>query len=165
MYDEVQYYLPNDVNEIVATFTTASIKCIHLNTRSVKNKMVCLEELLTEFSFQFSVIMLTETWSTSESDIFRLPNYNTYYLNRSHSRGGGVALLIADDVECQILHSYTVLSPDYEMLSLCTGKHVFSVCYRPPTGDIPAFIKFYDEFLAYVVQNHNSKTCWWRFQH
>lgn len=130
------------------------LKCFHLNTRSVRNKMSCLEELFTELSFQFSVIMLTETWSTSDYDVFRLRNYNTYYLNRSSSRGGGVALLVNNDDNTgfQILDRYTVIMADYEMLSLCVDKIVFSVCYQPPNGDINTFLKFYDQFLDFVAE-------------
>lgn len=116
--------------------------------------MSCLEELFTELSFQFSVIMLTETWSTSDYDVFRLRNYNTYYLNRSSSRGGGVALLVNNDDNTgfQILDRYTVIMADYEMLSLCVDKIVFSVCYQPPNGDINTFLKFYDQFLDFVAE-------------
>lgn len=32
------------------------------------------------------------------------------------------------------------------------------MCYRPPSGDISAFLEFYDQFLAFVAHNHNSKT-------
>lgn len=148
-----RYYLPNDVNGLVPRFSPLSLKCIHFNTRSVRNKFLCLEEFFTEFSFQFSVIMLTETWSTSDFDVFRLPNYRTYYLNRTSSRGGGIALLLYNSTECTLLDCYSAITPDYEVLSLCSGQTVFSVCYRPPNGDVLKFFEFYDQFLAFVTEN------------
>lgn len=150
--DETRYYLSN---EVVSTFSTASEKCIHLNTRSVKNEVLCLE-FFAGLSFKFSAIMLTETWSTCDYDVFRLKDYTTYYVNRQNVRGE--ALLLSNDVQGQILESYTVITRDYEILSVCTQSTVFSVCYRPPDSNISSFLQFYDLFLASVVQCHHQKT-------
>lgn len=65
-----------------------SFNCFHLNTRSARNKTVELGLLFDEFNFLFDVIMFTETWYSNESDVFSLPDYNGYYLNRTIGRGG-----------------------------------------------------------------------------
>lgn len=147
------FYLPTDLNRIASYFPTTSVKAIHLNSRSVRNKMQSLEEFFSEFNFKFSVIMLSETWSTGTHDVFMMNSYKTHFLNRSSGRGGGVALLLEASQNGQILNSYSAITPDYEILSLLVGRSVYSVCYRPPNGDIPVFLEFYDNFLSFLAEN------------
>lgn len=85
----------------------------------MKNKVLSLEEMFAEFDFLFSVIMLTETWSTNDRDVFRLEHYKTFYLNRTNARGGGVSLLVVDNVECQLIDRYCLITPDFEVLTVC----------------------------------------------
>lgn len=113
--------------------------------------MVLLDEFFSEFRFMFSVIMLSETWSTSAHNVFRMTNYKTYYLNRPVGRGGGVALLLNENVTGEMLNPYSVVTPDYEIISLCAKKCIYSVCYRPPSGDLSVFLKFYEHFLSFVA--------------
>lgn len=148
------YHLPSDVGGIASRFSRTSLKAIHLNTRSVKNKMESLEEFFCEFSFPFSVIMLSETWSTGTNDVFRMPDYDTYYLNRVDCRGGGVALLLPTNTEIEMFDTYSVISPDYEILTLRCSNVVFSVCYRPPKGNVAAFLNFYNEFVTFIATNN-----------
>lgn len=148
-----RYFLPSELNSITSSFSPNSVKAIHLNARSVRNKLLCLEEFFSEFLFQFSVIMLSETWSTCEYDVLKLANYKTYYLNRTKCRGGGVALLLCNSYECEVLELYSMITPDYEILSLCAGTIVFSVCYRPPNGNVTSFLEIYDRFLSFVCEN------------
>lgn len=100
---DTHFYLPREVNAVVSKLLPASVKCIHLNARSVRNKVFPLEEMFAEFNFLFSAIMLTETWCTNDQDVFRLQHYKTFYLNRSDSRGGGVAVLVQENIECQLI--------------------------------------------------------------
>lgn len=154
--NQCHYHLPTDLNRIASCFSPTSIKAIHLNSRSVRNKMQPLEEFFSEFRFTFSAIMLSETWSTDAHDVFRMNNYTTHFLNRSICRGGGVALLLDASLNGQILDHYSAVTPDYEILSLSVGKSVYSVCYRPPNGDITAFLDFYDTFLSFLAENSRS---------
>lgn len=112
-----------------------------------------LVEFFSEFDVTFSVIVLGETWSTDAHDVFRMKSYTTYFLNRSAGRGGGVALLLEASQNGQILDSYSTITPYYEILSLLVGRSVYSVCYRPPNGDITTFLEFYDSFLSFLAEN------------
>lgn len=150
---QMRYFLPSELNRIASCVAPTSLKVVHLNARSIKNKAICLEEFFGEFSFDFSLIMLSETWSTSAIDIFTMANYKTYYLNRSGLRGGGIALLVSNDMECDKLDSYSLITDDFEILSVCTGTFVFSVCYRPPKGNVAKFLEFYDYFLSFIADN------------
>lgn len=152
--EHMSYFLPSDLNKITSCTTKpTSFKAIHLNVRSVKNKTMCLEEFFGEFSFTFSLVMLTETWSTNDSDTFTMTHYKTYSLNRSSQRGGGVALLVSNNIECDKLDSYSLITDDFEIISVCTGQFVFSVCYRPPKGNALKFFQFYDNFLSFITDS------------
>lgn len=152
MYEHT-FYSPDDLNIMVSNFRSSVLKCVHLNARSVRNKIFSLEEFFTKFSFSFSVIMFSETWSTNESDVFRMKGYNTYYINRPCGRGGGTAILTLEQMDCELLDSFCIVTPDYEVLTLIADKEIYSVCYRPPNGHISTFFYFYEGFLSFVVEN------------
>ncbi|CAN8019989.1 unnamed protein product, partial [Ixodes persulcatus] len=42
------------------------------------------------FQFSFDIIMLTETWYATETEVLQMPLYSSYVLNRTSRRGGGV---------------------------------------------------------------------------
>ena len=66
-----------------------SLKCLHVNAQSARNKAPDIELLLDQFGFLFDIVMLTETWYSDEDNVLRLPAYNTHFLNRTSRRGGG----------------------------------------------------------------------------
>lgn len=84
-------------------------------------------------------IMITETWSTNDTDVCRLPGYQTYYLNRATGQGGGVCMLFNKQYLSELIHDYTVSPKDYEMLSVCLESCLYVVCYHPPHGCIEKF--------------------------
>lgn len=94
--------------------------------------------------------MLTETRCTDDVNIFRLPLYNTFYLNRPTGRGGGVCILIRKSIECEILNEFSTVTQDYELLTINLHNTVFSVCYRPPSDYITHFLEYLDTFLAFT---------------
>lgn len=51
-----------------------------------------------------------------------------------------------------------MLCDDFEILSVRVNKHVFSVCYRPPHGNVSSFFLFYGQFLDFVSANGCSVT-------
>lgn len=90
----LSYLHVTDFIERLGHETKTSIRAVHLNVRSAKNKIIDLECLFSQFEIPFNAILLTETWCTSENDAFQLPSYERDCLNRTSSRGGGVCALI-----------------------------------------------------------------------
>lgn len=151
--DEHDFYSPDDLNNVVSHLGRHALKSVHLNARSVRNKALLLDEFFSQFSFNFSVVMFSETWSKNESDVFRMEGYNTHYLNRPCGRGGGVAVLTLEQMDCELVDAFSIVTPDYEVLSLFADKVLYSVCYRPPSGHVPTFLEFYESFLSFVVES------------
>lgn len=97
--------------------------------------------------------MGTETWYTCDEEVFRLPGYNSFYLNRSSCRGGGVLQLISGNLSCSLLTEFTTITPDYEALALIQNNHVYVVLYRPPDGCVEKFCVFLERLLTFVSTN------------
>src|SRR5678816_4318401 len=68
------------------------LNVLALNIRSVRknfNEFICLLKIL---DLDFSIIILTETWLTSNSNVgFTIPNYLSYHIYRDNY-GGGISI-------------------------------------------------------------------------
>jgi len=70
--DNFNYYYPND---LVSTFSV-----IHINARSIFNKLDDLKIILKSFPFSFSAIAITETWlNENTAPLVRLEGYTFLY--------------------------------------------------------------------------------------
>lgn len=65
------YLLPKDVNAVATNQHKNSLKCLHLNVRSLYSKEAELDCFISSFSFLFDVVMLTETWCKDDQDNFQ----------------------------------------------------------------------------------------------
>lgn len=151
---ESPYVLPADFSQYLERSFESSLKVFHLNARSARNKVTDLECLFSQFSIKFNIIMFTETWYTEEEDVFRLPSYNHYCLNRVSNRGGGVCLLIEESIKTELLSTFCTMTKDYEVLSLVAENMLISVVYRPPDGNINTFLAYFEGLLGFGSDNN-----------
>lgn len=131
----------------------------HLNVQSVKNKIEELDIFLGSFDFMYDVIMLTETWYRSRNEVDALENYEHFNLCRDVKQGGGVCMYVKKCFECVMIDEFTIITNDYEMLTLKHHKSVFCVVYRPPSGNITAFLEYIDLFLRFICENEYMVFC------
>lgn len=80
------YFKPRDLNELAAKKSTVSV--LHMNIQSTRGKEAAFDEFLNEFRFNFTAIMITETW-LHDHESFVVNNYQSFHLNRTDRRGGG----------------------------------------------------------------------------
>lgn len=146
-------FLPSDIYA-ASSQKTKTISCFHINAQSLRNKGDEFEAFFSTLNFRFNVVMVTETWYQNSCEILQLPNYNTHVQNRNDKRGGGVLIAIEKCFKCSILADFTQIHDDYEVLSLQSGKNVFSVIYRPPKSNFSNFACFLDEYLQWVSDNN-----------
>lgn len=97
--------------------------------------------------------MFSETWFADAADVIKLPMYNTYFLNRTVCRGGGVALLLRETICGELLTDYSCVHKDFEMLSLLIDKKIITVCYRPPGGNLSSFFTYLESFFEFANDN------------
>lgn len=96
--------------------------------------------------------MLSETWYSNGCKMIHVDGYDQFYLNRSTRRGGGIALLTTKRKNCTIVPEFSTITDHYEILTVQSKNDIISVLYRPPNGNIPCFINFYESFLEYVCK-------------
>lgn len=149
---DTDYFLPSDLQSFMGKEYDGSLKCFHLNTRSARNKANELDFFFHQFSFDFDIIMLTETWFSDANDVLKLPMYNAFFKPHRKS-GGGVALLLRESMSCEMLTDYCCVHQNYEILSVLIGHSIIAVCYRPPAGNISSFFAFLESFLEFANEN------------
>lgn len=69
--------------------------------------------------------------------MFQPPGYQSFFRSRQDKRGGGVALLLRDDIVAKPVDEFTDITSDYKVLTMQSHNNTFSVVYRPPSGDNP----------------------------
>lgn len=147
------YLLPKEVGLIFTEQTKAPFSLFHLNVQSVRNKFDELNIFLDSFSFRFDVIMLTETWYKNTDEVDRLEGYNIFNLNRSDKVGGGIAMYVKKHFKCSVITDFTIITNDYEILTLQHEKSIYSVVYRPPCGNISSFFEILEVFFRFIGEN------------
>ena len=85
------------------TFTILSINCQSLHAKF--NELVAYLELYLEYSSQFSVICIQESWLTEQSDLLllRINGYTLIINENPCSIHGGTAIYIRDTYEFTVL--------------------------------------------------------------
>lgn len=113
---------------------------IHLNMRSIKNKADTLEIFLQSLIAKFSVIILTETWLTKEDIPPHLLGYKCETVCREEKRGGGIAIYLKDNLQCQIMDDFTRMNENVESLFVKVSNTIVAALYRPPSGNMQEFM-------------------------
>ena len=69
---------------------------LHLNIRSIKNKIDNFSNFLERLKIKFPIIGISETWLDDSFHCVDIPGYNFLHKHRNDRSGGGVALYVAD---------------------------------------------------------------------
>ena len=71
----------------------------HLNIRSMKSNLSNFENYLQLLQNEFTVIGITETWlNNTTCQLYKMDNYNMIDNHRDDKMGGGVAILLNNDI-------------------------------------------------------------------
>ena len=124
---------------------TPGLKLVHLNCRSIYNK---LDQIILLYR-ECDIICISETWLNSKftDQILQFPGKKLYRFDRTHNTGnvkGGCVCIYIDEKYgpyCTINMEITSCTPDYKILcldaSLPNHKYMSIICmYRPPRGNI-----------------------------
>ncbi|XP_042142180.1 uncharacterized protein LOC120837910 [Ixodes scapularis] len=139
----------------------ACLSVLHCNVRSIHKNGDVLLAFLSQHSFTYDIIGITETWLKSD-DHFDIPGYVVGSLPRNAvHRGGGVALYIKSSILFNALPHLTCSTNDIEalFLELCYGV-VVAVVYRPPDSSMSLFLNKMEDILTFISQsNKKSVIC------
>ena len=114
----------------------AEFSILHLNIRSIKKNFENFKLFLSSFSFDYSIICLSETWlddSFLESQsLYELPNYKSVHQVRNNGKGGGVSIYINEAINFKLRSDLSINSTDVESISvelLYNKKSNTLMCY------------------------------------
>ena len=115
--------------------------CFLLNAQSLKNKFNFLHfEVIIQYNYP-KIVFITETWLTSELPNSLFPchnNYSVYRKDRHAMKGGGVAILVRNDIDSFVIESDVFNG--LEIVSCRVKCHdsdvIFACFYKPNVSDV-----------------------------
>jgi exonuclease III len=163
-----QYYTTDEfqTNDIInECISSDHFSCLHSNIRSLNSNFDNLIQMLSEFSYNFSVIGLTETRlkTTQENLCNQYLNGYTFVSQPSLSNAGGVGFFINDSLCYNVRHDLSEIVAGYETLwieiqsSLINQNIICGVIYRHPHSDISTFMTYLNNTLDRI--NNEQKLC------
>ena len=128
---------------------------MQINIRGIGSKKSRLIDLIENsvHKKELDVVLISETWLTESSPEVNIPGYEMYRQDRSHKRGGGVAIVASSKLRC-------VLRPDLsskmeesecvtlELLLKNGDKCLVSSMYHPPNTDSQTFLASYNSLVC-----------------
>ena len=131
---------------------------LQLNIRGMYSKLNRLKSLIeerTEGKYP-DIILLCETWHSKNSPTPEIEGYNSVHKYREHKKGGGVAVLISENLNYKLRPDLETSSQVFEHciieVKLKTEKIICCSGYRAPNTDTEVFLKEYEK----IVENINS---------
>lgn len=155
-----------DVNNLIKIHRSVSqVKAEHvsltsLNTRSVKNKTVSINDFITDNNID--ILALTETWLGTSVDKTVLSEllpktHKIHSVSRQKQRGGGVAIVYNKNLNIEVVKQPTVFT-HFELLECILHSKDYRcrlcVIYRPPVSKSNKFklSTFYEEWSDLLDQ-------------
>ena len=134
---------------------TTDLVVMQINIRGIGSKKSRLIDLIENsvHKKELDVVLISETWLTESSPEVNIPGYVMHRQDRSHKRGGGVAIVASSKLRC-------VLRPDLsskmeesecvtlELLLRNGDKCLVSSMYRPPNTDSQTFLASYNSLVC-----------------
>ena len=130
------------------------IKCALINARGFWSKEASIRNLLVERALQ--VLLITETQCV-ENEFPKVDGYFTYFRNRKKRKGGGIAILVAEDLKGRS-KLVEVGKDQCEMLSVqieCPESSVTLICYYGQQENTTEK-EVIDDHIAQVVASATS---------
>ena len=96
------YYIEDTINKKLSDLNTSGrcLSLVHANIRSARKNLKKFELYLDGINFEFPVLALSESWLREDNkEFYGIPGYTSEHNVRPNRRGGGVSLLIKEDIE------------------------------------------------------------------
>ena len=119
------------------SFNSSKLKLAHINIRSCRNKEVEVSLFLKENDID--ILTLNETWLKNNFKLDIL-NYTIARRDRPSRQGGGVAILVRNDIKSDIIDTCSDINTDNEATTIrlknTEDQITISTIYIPPTSSI-----------------------------
>jgi endonuclease/exonuclease/phosphatase family metal-dependent hydrolase len=155
---DCSYYDTQSFNSDFVT-KSSSLQIIHLNIRSAKKNFDEFQLLLASLKTFFHIIVLSETWLGDPSHWVPLNGYKAYHSVRYSRKGGGVTILVDDNIKSTLLPQFSLVCDDAEIcsvrLSIESRNYNIIGVYRPPDRPVGNFTDIFFRTLTDVEISKN----------
>ena len=149
------YFLPHEFRDYIdkLSLSDESFSILHINARSLNNKMEEFGNFVRGLQFKFTTIVVTETWANNINESnFVISGYSYCGKPRIGSRGGGVAIYVKDGLDYTIRSDLDALVFDaceLIIIQLSNDNIVRNIVavYRPPGSNLIKFNASYCKLL------------------
>ena len=132
---DTEYVFIDDCNEL----SDIDLNVLHLNIRGLISKQERLSRLITKLGGRnkVSVVSLNETWLRTDSEkLVNVPGFNYVGKVRQGRQGGGVGILVSEELRFRTLETLLPSTPTIESccveIKLAQSSIVVTSLYRPP---------------------------------
>lgn len=126
------------------------LSTLHVNIRSIKNKLDAFETFLQSLCVKFDIIAISETWLTKEDVPPHIEGYKCEVLTRKQRRGGGTAVYVNTNLRHQVIEPLNRVDEHIESLFIKVVNTVIGVLYRPPSGNTAEFLQLVETVLSNI---------------
>ena len=150
--DNCHYYTTLDKYQV------GNFSILHMNVRSIKNKLDELQHFLIRSDIQWDIICLSETWLKNDIiKYYELENYNVFASCRTTGEGGGTAIYV--NVKHHVIERKDLESTEFEANFVqvklncdnITRSIIIGEMYRPPSSLSSNFLSYLEKVLDTVA--------------
>lgn len=125
----------------------SQIKIFSQNIRSINHNFDNLRVLITRFSTEFDIIILTECWLTEDIALPTIPNYNNVSSKRNINQNDGIVIFFKSDLPLKTMEPSECQEANC-LVSTIGTEYAFVSIYRPPSfRNTENFISSLDSIL------------------
>ncbi len=132
-----------------------SLSVLHLNIRSIRNKISYIEDCLTDFD----ILCFTETHLSNDVDISNLliKGFRSPFRKDKSAYSGGILVYVADHILSERMANVEIFWDESVWIKVATKHDSYYVCtiYRPPSSDIE-FWDLLDRNLEFISEISNN---------
>lgn len=138
-----------------------ALNICHLNVRSLMSNFGDFKNFVSSYH----VIAITETWLTADVEdvALSIPGFKLFRLDRTRTRGGGVAVYVNTDILCSQYDLNLKFDENIEQLwihfKIKNCKIAIGNIYRPPSGDFQNFLNSIDDSLSLIIPTVDEIIC------
>lgn len=142
MNNNIENFLNLNITQKVNWTKYDLFNMLYFNINSLRNKLYDIEELVyRNRSKTIHFVALTETRIFDhETDFFNIPNYHSYFSNRSDGHGGA-ALFVHDTLDSNLVTSGEEFKVNYVIVNIPALKTSVAVVYKKPTVCLNKFLE------------------------
>ena len=155
--DTCDYFDITDDN--MWTCSKNDITALQLNIRGLLNKQSSLINLIMKIAGKqkLDMIMLQETWLIQTNcSLINIPGYKHFFLLRSGHKGGGVSILVSNELTYRqnehLCHKESYLECCTVEIQLPQTKLVVSSVYRPPNTTESKFNSLFEKLIKAICK-------------